>query len=105
MGKAHYNDFVKHMLRFYVKYKDVHDFKYKTEAHKANMLACKVVMAGLSSEDREIVERIFDPAISSDTRFSTLIAEAAEFSGRTDSKVYELVTTVQRDIAKERGLI
>ncbi len=101
--KTHYSDYVKHMLRFYVKYRDI-DRIYKGVT-KQNMDAVKKVMDRIGEKEKKLICAIFDPGYDVKVSLKEIICVVSRKYGVSEYDLWRIVSDTQKAIAEERGLI
>lgn len=102
--KPYYSEYVRHCLRFYIKTLDEghggHPV-FKSEADKANWSACYQVLKDYSDKDMDIIAEIYRPG---DTIADKIYLMAKNMRVHQD-KIWSLINTTERKIAKKRGLL
>lgn len=102
--KPYYSEYVAHCLRYYIKTLDEglggHPI-FKSEADKANWNACCCVLKNYSEDDMELISYIYRPGDTIPDKIYTL----AKSKGVPQDTIWSLINTVERRVAKRRGLI
>ena len=97
MNKKFYSDFVKHCVRYYLKYPTPH---HTSEADRLNWQACKASLEQMSADDVEMITEVF-----SDFDIEKSIYHvSAKYRIRVDN-VWKTVAKFEKTLAIERGLI
>ena len=96
--KTFYSDYVRHCMRFHVKHPHP---EFHSDVDKQNWLACESVLKKFSDEDAEILKAIY---AQGDT-LADAIYNVSFHQGLTQDHVWKLVNSLERKIAKRRGLI
>ena len=102
--RTYYSDYVKHAMRFYVRYSSnapSEQPRFKTEADKKNWNACQTALKSFALEE---IDLFFD-LYSSDAQMTEAIVEYGKTHGMTVNHVWNLVNDLERKIAKHRGLL
>ena len=100
--KRYYADYVRHCLRFYVMTLDVGTApRFHTEVDKNNWAACHAVVKNLDDKTVEIVREIYSPG---DTIPDKIYHIAKDWNVHQDS-IWNIVNTLERNVAKKRGLL
>ena len=102
--KPYYSEYVRHCLRYYIMTLDEgkggHPI-FKTEVDKANWSVCHNVLKDYSEKDMEIIAYIYRPG---DT-IADKIYLLSKTKQVTQDRLWGLINTTERKIAKKRGLI
>ncbi len=98
MTRTHYSDYVQHCLRFYARYENP---KFRSEAEKHDWSACERAFEGFSEKDREGLLYIYR---EKDT-FPDNIYQWSKSSGVPQETIWKLVDKLEREVAKQRGLM
>ena len=102
--KPYYSEYVRHCLRYYIMTLDEgkggHPI-FKTEVDKANWSVCHNVLKDYSEKDMEIIAYIYRPG---DT-IADKIYLLSKTKQVTQDRLWGLVNTTERKIAKKRGLV
>lgn len=102
--KPYYSEYVAHCLRYYIKTLDEglggHPI-FKSEADKANWSACCSVLKNYSEDDMELISYIYRPGDTIPDKIYAL----AKSKGVPQDTIWSLINTVERRVAKRRGLI
>lgn len=102
--KPYYSDFVRHCLRYYVKTLDEgkggHPI-FKSDAEKANWVACHYTLKDYSQDNIDIICEIYRPG---DT-IADKIYLLAKSKGISQDTIWGLINSVERKVAKKRGLL
>ena len=100
--KRYYADYVRHCLRFYVMTLDVGTApKFNSEVDKNNWLACHASVKNFDHKTMEIVREIYGPG---DTIPDKIYNLSKELKVNQDS-IWNIVNTLERNVAKKRGLL
>lgn len=102
--KPHYSDFVRHCLRYYVKTLDEGKGGlpvFRNDAERANWSACYNVLKDYSDNDLDIICQIYRPG---DTTADKIYVLSKSRYVPQDT-IWALINTVERKVAKQRGLI
>ena len=100
--KRYYADYVRHCLRFYAMTLDVGTSpRFNTEVDKNNWVACHAVVKNLDHKTIEIVREIYGPG---DT-IPDKIYHLSKTLGLTQDYIWNIVNTLERNVAKKRGLL
>lgn len=97
--KPYYSDYVRHMMRFYVRYPDL--TRFNTETDRLNHSACKKIIGTYGKINQAILCDIFS---SGDTLADSIYQVSLKANINQD-KVWALVCDAEKKIAAERGLI
>lgn len=101
--KPCYSEYVRHCLRYYIKTLDEghggHPI-FKSEVDKANWSACYEVLKDYSEKEMEMISHIYRPG---DTIADKIYLLAKTKLVPQDS-IWALINTLERKIAKKRGL-
>ena len=102
--RPYYSDFVRHCLRYYVKTLDEgkggHPV-FKSDADRENWSACYNVLKDYSQSNVDIISEIYRPGDTIADKIY-LLAKTRQISPDT---IWGLINTVERKIAKKRGLL
>lgn len=96
--RTFYSDYIQHCLRFYVRHPRP---SFKSSADKANWLACDDTLKRLSEDERELISLVYRERDS----ITDCVYEASVKHNISQDKVWNLISDVERKIAKRRGLI
>ena len=100
--KRYYADFVRHCLRFYVMTLDIGSCpKFSNEAERNNWMCCKAATDNMDAKTMEVVKEIYRPG---DTIPDKVYHISRELKIPQDS-IWNMINTLERDVAKKRGLI
>ena len=100
--KRYYADYVRHCLRFYVMTLDVGTSpKFNTEVDKNNWVACQAATKNIDDKTMEIVREIYGPG---DTIPDKIYNLSKTLNVSQDS-IWHIVNTLERNVAKKRGLL
>lgn len=102
--KPYYSEFARHCLRYYVK--TLEEGKggcpqFRSEAEKENWVACHEALRGYSERDMEIITYLCRPG---DTIPDKIYHLSREMRIPQDT-LWNMINTLERNVAKERGLI
>lgn len=102
--KPYYSEFVRHCLRYYIKTLDEghggHPI-FRSDADRENWSACHQVLKDYSEKDMEVLAYLYR---AGDT-IPDKIYELAKSKGVNQDTIWHLVNTVERKVAKRRGLM
>ena len=102
--RPYYSEYVRHCLRYYIKTLDEgnggHPI-FNTEADRENWSACYYVLKDYSPSNMEIIAEIYRPG---DTIADKIYLIAKNMRVNQD-KIWSLINTTERKIAKKRGLL
>ena len=102
--KPYYSEYVRHCLRYYIKTLDEgkggHPI-FNSEAEKANWSACYHVLKDYSQDNMDIIAEIYRPG---DT-IADKIYLLAKNKGVSQDSIWMLINSVERKVAKKRGLL
>lgn len=100
--KRYYADYVRHCLRFYVMTIDVGTSpKFNTDVDRNNWAACHAATKNFDHKTMDIVREIYGPG---DTIPDKVYHLAKERNVSQDS-IWNFINTLERNIAKKRGLL
>lgn len=102
--KPHYSEFVRHCLRFYIKTLDEgHGGQpiFRSDVERANWAACHIVLNCFSEKDLDMICHLYRPG---DT-IADKIYELSKSNRVSQDTIWSLINTVERKIAKQRGLV
>ena len=100
--KRYYADYVRHCLRFYVTTMDIGTApRFNTDVDKNNWSACNAVVKKLDDKTASIVYEIYSPG---DTIPDKIYQLAKELKVDQDS-IWNIINTLERNVAKKRGLL
>ena len=102
--KPYYSEYVRHCLRYYIKTWDEAPGcspSFKTVADRDNWSACHQVLKDYSRSDMDIIAEIYRPG---DTIADKIYVMSQRMRVHQD-KIWGLVNTTERKIAKKRGLL
>ncbi len=102
--KPYYSEFVRHCLRYYIKTlsegKGGHPI-FRNEAERENWRACYQVLKDYPHNHMEIISEIYRPGDTIPDKIYML----AKRNGVPQDNIWSLITTVERKVAKKRGLL
>lgn len=102
--KPYYAEFVRHCLRYYIKTLDEgkggHPV-FRSDVDRENWSACYNVLKDYSPENMDIISEIYRPG---DT-IPDKIYQLAKTKGVSHDRFWGLINTIERKIAKKRGLL
>ena len=102
--RPYYSEYVRHCLRYYVKTLDEglggHPV-FKSDADRENWSACHQVLKGYSEDHMDIISEIYRPG---DTIADKIYILAKTKQIPQDS-IWGLMNSVERKVAKKRGLL
>ena len=96
MAKSYLSGYIGHCMSFYIRYRDP---VFNTKTDELNWNACNNALSKLSDRTRDLVFELYK-----DTSRDNVIRLAAE-NHMSESDMWKLFTTVEKLVAKERGLI
>nr|DAM62644.1 MAG TPA: hypothetical protein [Herelleviridae sp.] len=96
MAKSYLSGYIGHCMSFYIRYRDP---VFNTKTDELNWNACNNALSKLSDRKRDLVFELYK-----DTSRENVIRLAAE-NHMSESDMWKLFTTVEKLVAKERGLI
>lgn len=102
--KPHYSDFVRHCLRYYVKTLDEGKGGlpvFRSDAERANWSACYNVLKNYSENDLDMICQIYRPGDTTADKIYVL----SKNKYIAQDTIWALINTVERRVAKQRGLI
>lgn len=100
--KRYYADYVRHCLRFYVLTLDVGSSpRFNSHADKCNWVACQAATKNMDEKTMKIVREIYGPG---DT-ISDKIYNLSKTLRVTQDYLWNLVNTLEHNVAKKRGLL
>lgn len=102
--RAYYSEYVRHCLRYYVTTLDDgrggHP-QFKSDVDKNNWAACHMVVRNFDDKTIDIVREIYSPG---DTIPDKIYHLAKELKVSQDS-IWNIINTLERNVAKKRGLL
>ena len=100
--KRYYAEYVRHCLRFYVMTLDVGSCpKFNTEVDKNNWMACHLSVKNTDPKTMEIIKEIYRPG---DTIPDKVYQMSKDMRVSQDS-IWNIINTLERNVAKKRGLL
>jgi hypothetical protein len=100
--KKYYVEYVRHCLRFYVMTLDMGTSpRFNTEVDRNNWKACDLVVKNIDPKTVEVIKEIYRPG---DTISDKVYRLAREMKVSQES-IWNMVNTLERNIAKKRGLL
>ena len=100
--KRYYADYVRHCLRFYVMTMDIGTSpRFNTEADRNNWAACHFALKNFDDKTLDIVREIYSPG---DT-IPDKIYHMAKTRNISQDSIWNIVNTLERNVAKKRGLL
>ena len=99
MNKSFYSYFVLHCMRYYSRYPNISNFK--TEADKANWIACKKALAYYTDSEKKILMAVY----SGRDTFADNVYETAKKYNINQDEIWDMIPKFERLVAKKRGLI
>ena len=100
--KRYYAEYVRHCLRFYVMTLDVGSCpKFNTEVDKNNWVACHLSVKHIDPKTMEVIKEIYRPG---DTIPDKVYHLSKEMRVSQDS-IWNIINTLERNVAKKRGLL
>lgn len=98
MGHTFYTEYVTHCLRFYTRYEEP---TFRTQVDKANWEACQKAFENFSDNDKATLKAIF----SGGDTIPDNIYQMSKKSGASQESLWLIVSKLERDVAKLRGLL
>ncbi len=102
--KPYYSEYVRHCLRYYIKTLDDgnggHPI-FANDVDRENWSACYHVLKNYSQKDMDIIAEIYRPGDTMADKIY-LLAKNRQVSQDT---IWSLINTIERKIAKKRGLL
>lgn len=102
--KPYYSEFVRHCLRFYIKTLDEghggHPI-FRNDAERENWSACHNVLKNYSANDMDTIAQIYRPGDTVPDKIYML----SKSRGISQDGIWSLINSVERKIAKQRGLV
>ena len=102
--KAYYSEFVRHCLRHYIKTLDEGHGglpAFRSDAERENWSACYQALKSYSENEKDIISQLYRPG---DT-IADKIYMLAKNRQVSQASYWSLVSSIERDVAKKRGLI
>ena len=102
--KPHYSEFVRHCLRFYIKTLDEGKGglpTFRSDAERENWSACYHVLKDYSTAEMDTISQIYRPG---DT-IADKIYMLSKSKLASQDYFWGLISRVEREVAKKRGLI
>ena len=100
--KRYYAEYVRHCLRFYVMTLDMGTSpRFNTEVDRQNWMACHFVMKNIDPKTLEVIKEIYRPG---DTIPDKVYHLSKQLKVPQDN-IWNMVNTLERNIAKKRGLL
>jgi hypothetical protein len=100
--KRYYADYVRHCLRFYVMTMDMGTSpRFNTEVDRNNWAACYAATKNFDDKTLDIVREIYGPGDTIPDKIYNL----AKGLGVTQDYLWNIVNTLERNVAKRRGLL
>lgn len=100
--KRYYAEYVRHCLRFYVMTLDMGTSpRFNTEVDRQNWMACHFVMKNIDAKTLEVIKEIYRPG---DTIPDKVYHLARNLKVSQES-IWNIINTLERNIAKRRGLL
>ena len=102
--KAYYSEFVRHCLRHYIKTLDEGHGgvpAFRNDAERENWSACYQVLKNYSEADMEVISELYRPG---DT-IADKIYMLSKTKRTSQGTFWNLVSDIEREIAKKRGLV
>lgn len=97
MSRAYYTDYVNHCMKFYTRYSQPSG----QSVESYNWLSCKKALATFSPEEQEILTFVYRERDTIQDNVYTIAKE----KGIKQNRVWNLITELERKVAKLRGLI
>lgn len=98
MSRTFYSDYVRHCMRFYVKYPEP---VFYNDVGRHNWKACEKALKGFSEQEKRVLTEVY---ICGDTLVDNVF-QVSEKQGVEPDIVWRIMHKLERKIAKERGLI
>lgn len=99
MGRLFYSDYVKHMLRFYSRSRNITSFK--SDVDKTNWKVCDTTLNEFPINQRNMLIEVY-------AGYGTLPDEVCNVAIKYNvdtHKLWDLMKDVEKNIARNRGLI
>lgn len=102
--KPFYSEFVRHCLRYYIK--TIDEGKggqpiFKSEADKENWKACHLVLKNYSEDEMDMISHIYRQGDTIPDKIYLL----AKDKGVHQDTIWNLINSIERRVAKQRGLV
>lgn len=104
MRKEHYTDYVKHALRYYIRTTQKNSVErpcFRTEADHRNWVAVEAALNDYTSFER----RMFYTLYSSKEALPYAVNQYAMRYSMDIDRIWRMITEIERNVAKRRGLI
>ncbi len=97
----YYSEYVNHMLRFYVRHRQIKENELEKKIDLKNWNIVKMVLDDLKEKDRNVIIKVYEKQDS----IPNNILETSKELGIRQNVIWTLLNKVCRKIAKERELI
>lgn len=97
----YYDEYVNHMIRFYVRHCDETDLKFKKEIDEKNWWIVKKILDDLPEKDKNVIIKVYELR---DTLSDNVYAVSKEL-GISQDVIWTIISKLSKKIAKERELI
>lgn len=100
--RRYYTEYVRHCIRFYITTLDIGTVpRFNTEVDKNNWMACHSVLKNFNSKNMDIVCEVYSRGDTIPDKVYNLAKEA----NIEQDYIWNLLASLERDIAKKRGLL
>lgn len=99
MTKPYYSDYVRHSMRFYSRNLSLSSFN--TEVDKKNWYACHNAIKDYSEEDKHILISVY----SGRDTLPDEVYNTAKSLNINQAKIWDMMKSFERKVAKRRGLL
>lgn len=99
MSKACYSDYIRHVLRFYIRKNQKTEFL--KESDKLNWLACDDVL----KLQPDHIKNIFFKIYTSQEPFPQAVRTVSLENDIPEKKLWDIMKNIEKEIAEKRGLI
>ncbi len=96
--KKFYTEYVRHCLRFYARFPKP---TFRSDVDKNNWQACNATLNLFGQEDKALIKEIYR---SGDT-IPDMVYKLSQTRGISQESLWQLISEIERDVAKRRGLI
>lgn len=98
MSRMYYSEYVNHCLRFYARYEKP---EFHSDAEKSNWAACDSALKSFPDKERAMLLAIYREG---DT-IPDNIYQMSRAAGISQDNIWKLVSKLEREVAKRRGLL
>ena len=99
MNRPFYTEYVRHCLRFYAR--NINKLIFNTEVDRNNWFACQRALWQFSDKDKDIILRVYGMR---DT-LADNVYEVSQIYLIDQNIIWDMLKSLERIVAKERGLI